>query len=93
MGEGGQLVEDGLNTAGLGIGEEHLAEAVAADEGDESLDTEEVEFVEDVVEEQYRLLPGVVEHVLELSEFESECETFLLALGAEFLDGEVGGGL
>ena len=38
--EGGEFVEDGLDAAGLGVGEEDLAEAVAADEGDEALDAE-----------------------------------------------------
>ena len=82
----GQFVEDGLHTAGLGVGEEHLAESVAAHKGYQLLDTQHVELVEDVVEEQYGFLAVAVDHVLELREFESQSEAFLLSLRAEALD-------
>ena len=89
--EVGKLVEDGLHTAGLGVGEEHLAETVAADKGDELLDTQHVELVENIVEQQYRLLTQQVEQILELCELECQRETLLLPLGAETLDRHVAG--
>ena len=82
----GQFVEDGLHTAGLGVGEEHLAESVAAHKGYQLLDTQHVELVEDIIEEQYGFLAVAVDHVLELGEFEGQSEAFLLSLRAEAFD-------
>ena len=76
----GQVVEECLDAAGLGVGEEDLAEAVAADEGDELAYAVEVELVEDVVEQEDGFLAGVVEEVLELGQFEGKCEALLLPL-------------
>ena len=83
------LVEDRLHATGLGVGEEHLSETVAADEGDELFDPQEVELVEDVVEEEDRLDAMMVEQILELRQFQREGETLLLTLRAETLEGHV----
>ena len=85
----GKLGEDLLDATRLGVGEEDLAEAVACDEADEVFYPSEVEFVEYVVEQQNGLDAVIIKNVLELSEFKSQGESFLLTLRGKLFYGHV----
>ena len=74
------FVKDGLHATGLGVGEEHLSKAVAADERYKALDAKKVKFVENIVEQKDWFLPSMVHDILELSQFKRQCETLLLSL-------------
>lgn len=87
----GKFVKDGLHTTRLCVGEEDLTETFAANKGNQAFNTEDVEFVKDVVEEEDGFLARMVEHILELSKFEGKGKTFLLALGSKFFQSKLRG--
>ena len=73
----------------VGVGDEDLSEIGTVDQVDDTLNPLVIQFVEDVVEEQDRLLVeylGVAEEE-RLTEFEGQQESLLLPLAADSLDG------
>lgn len=86
-----ERLEEVLYTSGLGIGEEDLPEAVAADKGDKLLHTLQIELIEDVVEKEDGLLLRVEADIVELSQLQCQRETFLLSLRTILAHRHVGG--
>ena len=80
MFEVGKFVEDSLHSARLRVGEEHLTETITTNQSYKLFDTHQVEFIENIVEQQYRFLTRMVKQVLELCQFQRQCETLLLPL-------------
>lgn len=81
----GVFFEDGLYPTLLGVGNEHLSETGASYQADELFDTNEVEFIKHIVEQQNGLHSGLTADILKLSQLECQKIGLLLSLTAKLL--------
>lgn len=80
-------VEDGLQSGRVAVGDEDLPEGLVGDQADELLDPSGVEFVEQIVEQQQRLLALFPRHDGILRQLEGHEKRFLLPLRTVFAQG------
>ena len=75
-------LEDAFHTSRLGVGDKHLAEAVASHQLHQLRHTHHVEFVKHIVQQQDGLHPAVAVDIFELCKFQCQHKCLLLSLRA-----------
>ena len=78
-------LENFLNPASLGVGDEHLPKIILTHEFYQLLNPVVVQLIENIIKKEDRLISFFLFGVVELSQLNGDHKGLLLPLGAEFL--------